>query len=97
MSGAFEQGLRRHLSKEQIVRLAAARVGLAGAGGLGSNCAMMLARSGLKQLVLVDGDVVDASNLNRQHFFPMDHSAPPSGLPACSHAKWCMNSALARW
>ena len=70
MSSAFEQGLRRHLLPEQLTRLAAARVGLAGAGGLGSNCAMMLARSGITQFVLVDGDVVDASNLNRQHYFP---------------------------
>jgi len=70
MSGALEQGLRRHLPPEQLAKLAAARVGFAGAGGLGSNCAMMLARCGLKQLVLVDGDVVDASNLNRQHYFP---------------------------
>ena len=70
MSSAFEQGLRRHLLPEQLTRLAAARVGLAGAGGLGSNCAMMLARSGLKQLMLVDGDVVEPSNLNRQHYFP---------------------------
>jgi sulfur carrier protein ThiS adenylyltransferase len=70
MPGVFEQGLRRHLPPEQLARLAAARVGLAGAGGLGSNCAVMLARSGIGQLVLVDGDVVDASNLNRQHYFP---------------------------
>jgi sulfur carrier protein ThiS adenylyltransferase len=70
MSGALECGLRRHLSPEQLAALAAARVGLAGAGGLGSNCAMMLARSGLTQLVLVDGDVVEDSNLNRQHYFP---------------------------
>jgi len=70
MSGALEQGLRRHLPPERIAGLAAARVGLAGAGGLGSNCAMMLARSGIGHLILVDADVVDASNLNRQHYFP---------------------------
>jgi sulfur carrier protein ThiS adenylyltransferase len=70
MSGALEQGLRRHLPPKQLAGLAAARVGLAGAGGLGSNCAMMLARSGIGHFVLVDGDVVDASNLNRQHYFP---------------------------
>jgi len=70
MPSALEQGLRRHLSPEHFTRLAAARVGLVGAGGLGSNCAMMLARSGLKRFVLVDGDVVDTSNLNRQHYFP---------------------------
>ena len=70
MSSALEQGLRRHLTPEQIAGLAAVRVGFAGAGGLGSNCAMMLARSGLTQFVLVDEDVVDESNLNRQHYFP---------------------------
>ena len=70
MSSALEQGLRSHLTPEQLSRLAAVRVGFAGIGGLGSNCAMMLARSGLKQLLLVDEDVVDASNLNRQHYFP---------------------------
>jgi len=70
MPTALEESLRRHLSPEQRARLAAASVGLAGAGGLGSNCAMMLARSGLGHFVLVDGDVVEASNLNRQHFFP---------------------------
>jgi sulfur carrier protein ThiS adenylyltransferase len=70
MSGALEQGLRRHLPPEQLAGLAAARVGLAGAGGLGSNCAMILARSGIGHFVLVDGDVVEASNLNRQQYFP---------------------------
>jgi len=70
MSSALDQGLRRHLPPERLAVLAAAHVGLAGAGGLGSNCAMMLARSGLKHFVLVDGDVVEESNLNRQHYFP---------------------------
>ena len=70
MSSALERGLRRHLPPEQLNALAAAGVGLAGAGGLGSNCAMMLARSGLTRFVLVDGDVVEESNLNRQHYFP---------------------------
>jgi sulfur carrier protein ThiS adenylyltransferase len=57
-------------SPEQRARLARARVGIAGAGGLGSNAAMMLARSGIGGLVLIDGDTVAASNLNRQHFMP---------------------------
>lgn len=69
-SEAFAQGLRRYLRPEQLERLAAARVGIAGAGGLGSNCALLLARSGVGNFALVDGDVVEASNLNRQHFFP---------------------------
>lgn len=52
------------------------RVGIAGCGGLGSNAAVSLARAGIGRIVLVDGDVVDASNLNRQHYFQQDIGTP---------------------
>lgn len=45
------------------------RIGIAGAGGLGSNCAMHLVRAGARRLVIADFDVVTAGNLNRQFFF----------------------------
>jgi sulfur carrier protein ThiS adenylyltransferase len=45
------------------------RVGIAGAGGLGSQCAITLARAGVGQLVLADFDVVSTTNLDRQHYF----------------------------
>ncbi len=45
------------------------RVGIAGAGGLGSNCAVALARSGVGTLVICDFDRVKAANLNRQAYF----------------------------
>jgi len=44
-------------------------VGIAGAGGLGSNCAVALARSGIGKLVIADFDIVSESNLNRQYYF----------------------------
>ena len=44
-------------------------VGIAGCGGLGSNCAVALARTGIGKLILVDDDKLEASNLNRQYFF----------------------------
>jgi sulfur carrier protein ThiS adenylyltransferase len=44
-------------------------VGIAGAGGLGSNCAVALARVGLGKLIISDFDIVNESNLNRQYFF----------------------------
>ncbi len=53
--------IKKHLGKF--------RVGIAGAGGLGSNCAVALARSGVGTLVLSDFDIVEESNLNRQYFF----------------------------
>lgn len=45
-----------------------ARVAVAGLGGLGSNIAIMLARTGVGHIHLIDFDVVDASNLNRQQY-----------------------------
>ncbi len=58
-----------YLSPEERKALESARVGIAGAGGLGSNCAMHLVRSGVAHLTIADFDVVSESNLNRQFFF----------------------------
>ena len=57
--------------EERIVRrlLGEKSVAIAGAGGLGSNCAALLARAGIGRLVIADFDVVSLSNLNRQFFF----------------------------
>lgn len=64
------EGALSCFTAEQRTRLEAARVGIAGAGGLGSNVAVMLARSGVGHLIIIDGDIVEPSNLNRQHYFP---------------------------
>ncbi len=50
-------------------RMKRATVGIAGLGGLGSAVAIALARIGVGTLVLVDFDIVEPSNLNRQNFF----------------------------
>jgi len=44
-------------------------IGIAGCGGLGSNCAVALARVGIGTLIFADFDVIVESNLNRQYFF----------------------------
>lgn len=49
--------------------LSSKSVGIAGCGGLGSNCAVALARVGIGKLVIADFDVIEESNLNRQYFF----------------------------
>ncbi len=46
-----------------------ATVGIAGAGGLGSNAAIALTRAGLGKLIIADHDTVSAANLTRQQFF----------------------------
>ena len=43
-------------------------VGVAGLGGLGSSVAIALARMGIGTLILVDFDVIEPSNLNRQQY-----------------------------
>lgn len=57
------------LSPEERETLGRAVIGIAGAGGLGSNCAMHLVRCGVGKLVIADFDRVSGGNLNRQFFF----------------------------
>jgi sulfur carrier protein ThiS adenylyltransferase len=45
------------------------KIGIAGTGGIGSNVAVCLVRSGVRRLKLVDFDRVDGTNLNRQFYF----------------------------
>ena len=54
------------MGKGAVRRLANSRVVVLGLGGVGSNCAEALARGGVGSLVLVDRDVVEPSNINRQ-------------------------------
>ncbi len=49
--------------------LSSKTVGIAGCGGLGSNCAVALARVGIGKLILVDFDRIEESNLNRQNYY----------------------------
>ncbi len=50
-------------------KLKSASVAIAGLGGLGSNIAAMLARTGIGHILLVDFDIVEPSNLNRQNYY----------------------------
>jgi molybdopterin/thiamine biosynthesis adenylyltransferase/rhodanese-related sulfurtransferase len=63
-------------------KLLAAKVLLLGAGGLGSPAALYLAAAGVGTLGLVDADVVDASNLQRQIL----HATSRVGMPKVESA-----------
>ena len=54
------------LGTESMTQLQSVRVILFGIGGVGSWCAEALIRTGLTHLTIVDGDIVQPSNLNRQ-------------------------------
>jgi sulfur carrier protein ThiS adenylyltransferase len=55
-----------HLMLEKLKKCT---VGIAGCGGLGSNCAIALARVGIGKIIIADFDIIDRSNLNRQYYF----------------------------
>lgn len=61
--------MNAYLTEAERAVLEGAKVGIAGAGGLGSNVAMHLVRAGVRRLTVADFDVVSESNLNRQFFF----------------------------
>lgn len=65
----FEKNLEKQLGEDSLKRIQSVKIGIAGAGGLGSNCAFNLARVGFKNFKIVDFDVIDHSNLNRQFYF----------------------------
>ncbi|MEW6665652.1 MAG: ThiF family adenylyltransferase [Thermodesulfobacteriota bacterium] len=57
---------RDSVSLEEQLSLARGRVAVVGAGGLGGHVILLLARIGVGSLVVVDCDVFDETNLNRQ-------------------------------
>lgn len=74
LSSARLDRFARHIVLPEVggagqVRLAEARVAVIGLGGIGSPALQYLAASGIGQLALVDDDVVDVSNLQRQTIF----------------------------
>jgi molybdopterin/thiamine biosynthesis adenylyltransferase/rhodanese-related sulfurtransferase len=78
----------RHLlipevGEEGQLKLLASRVLLVGAGGLGSPASLYLAAAGVGRLGIVDADVVDASNLQRQ----IVHSTEALGEPKVDSAR----------
>ena len=62
-----------------------AKVLLIGAGGLGSPAALYLAAAGIGTMGLVDADVVDLSNLQRQVLHTTDRVGMPKTESAQSH------------
>ena len=63
-----EEDLLKRNVKGISEKLKKSKVCILGLGGLGSNVATLLARSGIGYLKLVDFDIVEASNLNRQQY-----------------------------
>lgn len=75
--GDFQQLYHRHwllpdFSKDQRQRLSATRVVVIGAGGLGLPALLTLAMAGVGTVGIVDGDVVEVTNLHRQWLYTLE-------------------------
>jgi len=66
---AFAREFFAHREPAVLNVLRRSSVGIAGAGGLGSNVAVALARAGVGRLVIADFDRIEPSNLGRQQYF----------------------------
>src|SRR5687767_4434926 len=93
LSGDEIKRYSRHLIMPEVGvdgqrKLKAAKVLCIGAGGLGSPAAMYLAAAGIGTIGIVDFDVVDFSNLQRQ----IIHSTPDVGRPKLHSAKDRLNA-----
>src|SRR3954464_5121323 len=89
---AFSQGEVERYARHLVLReiggpgqqaLSAARVLIVGAGGLGSPAALYLAAAGVGTLGIVDADIVDESNLQRQ----VVHTTERVGVPKVESAR----------
>lgn len=63
-----EEKIMKRNIKDPYNKLKSSKVCIVGLGGIGSNLAVSLARSGIGNLYLIDFDIVEESNLNRQYY-----------------------------
>ena len=59
-------------SEENLKKLSNIKIGIVGMGGIGCPLSQYLVNSGIKELLIVDGDIVEKSNLNRQILFNLN-------------------------
>jgi len=81
----IRQEIFREIGKKGQKKLGKSTVAIVGLGALGSNSAELLARAGIGQLILIDRDVVELSNLQRQSLFDENDVGKPKALAAKEH------------
>ncbi len=102
----FETALLRYLKPDQLALIQGKRIAIGGAGGLGSNICAALVRTGFKYFEILDKDIVDPSNLNRQDYTLADVGKPkveclkarmltinPDAEVNIHHREWTANNA----
>ena len=54
------------IGKEKLDKIQNTKILIVGVGGVGGECAISLVRSGIENITIIDFDIVDITNLNRQ-------------------------------
>ncbi len=62
----------KEFTEENLKKLSNLKIGIIGIGGIGCPLSQYLINSGIKELTLVDGDIIEKSNLNRQILFDLN-------------------------
>src|SRR3989338_4972766 len=83
----IRQEIFREIGKEGQEKLKKSTIAIVGLGALGTNSAELLARAGIGKLLLIDRDVVELSNLQRQSLFNENDVGKPKALAAKEHLK----------
>ncbi len=65
----FEEIIKDAIGEKGYEKVRSVKIGIAGCGGLGSNCAFNLVRAGFRKFIIADHDQIELSNLNRQFYF----------------------------
>ncbi|MBI2542135.1 ThiF family adenylyltransferase [Candidatus Woesearchaeota archaeon] len=76
------QEIFKEIGKKGQQKLRKSSVAVVGLGALGSNSAELLARAGIGKLILIDRDIVELSNLQRQRLFGENDVGKPKALAA---------------
>ncbi|GHT25500.1 thiamine/molybdopterin biosynthesis protein MoeB [Planctomycetales bacterium] len=87
MNRYSRQSIFHGIGEEGQEKLAAAKIAVAGVGALGTVSANLLCRAGIGFLRLIDRDIVELSNLQRQILFDENDAAQtvPKAVAACRH------------
>jgi len=62
----------KEFSEENLKILSKIKIGIVGMGGIGCPLSQYLVSSGVKELLLIDGDIIEKSNLNRQILYNLN-------------------------
>ena len=81
----IRQEIFREIGKKGQQKLRQSAVVIIGIGALGSVSASLLARAGIGKLILIDRDVVELSNLQRQNLFEENDIGKPKSICAKEH------------